>query len=59
MNNTEKFKKIWGSPILFIQNFMKITNKNGEVVPFILNPMQKDFIKNMDSYNTILKARQG
>lgn len=59
MNNTEKFKKIWNSPILFIQNFMKITNKNGEVVPFILNPMQKDFIKNMDSYNTILKARQG
>ena len=48
MNNTEKFKKIWDSPILFIQNFMKITSKNGEVVPFILNPMQKDFIKNMD-----------
>ena len=59
MNNKDKFNKIWNNPVLFIQNFMKITDKNGKVVPFILNPMQKDFIKNMDSYNTILKARQG
>ena len=55
----EKFKKIWNNPILFIQNFMKITDKNGKVVPFKLNKMQKDFIKNIDSYNIILKARQG
>lgn len=59
MNNIDKFKKIWNNPILFIQNFMKITDKTGNVVPFILNPMQKDFIKNLDSYNIILKSRQG
>ena len=59
MNNAQKFKKIWDSPILFIQNFMQITDKNGKIVPFKLNPMQKDFIKNIDSYNIILKARQG
>lgn len=53
------FLKVWNNPILFIQNFLKITDKNGKLVPFILNPMQKDFIKNLDSYNIILKARQG
>ena len=59
MNSVEKFKVIWDNPILFIQNFMKITDKNGNIVPFKLNKMQKDFIKNIDSYNIILKARQG
>jgi hypothetical protein len=59
MNRDEKFLKVWNNPILFIQNFLKITDKNGKLVPFILNPMQKDFIKNLDSYNIILKARQG
>lgn len=55
----ENFKKVWNNPVLWIQNFLKITDKNGKVVPFILNSMQKDFIKNIDSYNIILKARQG
>lgn len=59
MNRDEKFLKVWNNPILFIQNFLNITDKNGKLVPFILNPMQKDFIKNLDSYNIILKSRQG
>lgn len=59
MNRDEAFMKVWNNPVLFIQNFLKITDKNGKLVPFILNPMQKDFIKNLDSYNIILKARQG
>lgn len=59
MKNEEKFMKIWNNPVLWIQNFLKIVDKNGKVVPFKLNPMQKDFIKNLDSYNVILKARQG
>lgn len=59
MNRDEKFLKVWNNPILFIQNFLKITDKNGKLVPFVLNPMQKDFIKSLDSYNVILKARQG
>lgn len=59
MTSEEKFQKVWNDPVLFIQNFLKITDKNGKVVPFKLNPMQKEFIKNLDSYNIILKARQG
>lgn len=57
-NNDEKFLKVWNNPILFIQNFLKITNKQGKLVPFKLNKPQKDFIKNLDSYNIILKSRQ-
>ena len=59
MNNTEKLKKIWNSPRLFIESFMKIPDKNQNVVQFKLNPMQRDYIENMDTYNIILKARQG
>lgn len=54
----EKFLKVWNNPILFIQNFLKITNKQGKLVPFKLNKPQKDFITNLDSYNIILKSRQ-
>lgn len=59
MNNTEKLKKIWNSPRLFIESFMKIPDKNQNIVQFKLNPMQRDYIENMDTYNIILKARQG
>lgn len=38
---------------------MKIPDKNQKVVPFKLNPMQKDYLDNIDIYNIILKARQG
>ena len=54
----EKFLKVWNNPYLFVKNFLKITNKKGEVVPFIWNKPQKDFIDNLDSYNIILKSRQ-
>lgn len=54
----EKFIKVWSNPVLFINNFLKIADKNGNIVPFKLNPIQKDFINNMDSYNIILKSRQ-
>lgn len=55
----QKFLKVWNNPYLFVKNLMKINNKVGERVPFIWNKMQKDFVENMDSYNIILKARQG
>lgn len=54
----EKFLKVWNNPYLFVKNFLKIANKKGEVVPFIWNKPQKDFIDNLDSYNIILKSRQ-
>lgn len=56
----EKFKKVWSDPVLFIENFMQIKDREtGKLVKFKLNPMQKDFIKNMDNLGIILKARQG
>ncbi|MDK3122710.1 hypothetical protein EHZ13_15695, partial [Clostridium perfringens] len=55
----EKFLKVWNNPYLFVKNLMKINNKMGKKVPFIWNKMQKSFVENMDSYNIILKARQG
>jgi len=54
----EKFLKVWNDPILFINNFLKITDKKGKLVPFKLNKPQREFIKNLDSYNIILKSRQ-
>lgn len=54
----EKFLKVWNNPYLFVKNFLKIANKKGEVVSFVWNKPQKDFIDNLDSYNIILKSRQ-
>lgn len=59
MNKDEKFLKVWNDFTLFSKNLLKITDKTGNLVPFKLNKMQRSFIKNMDSYNIILKARQG
>lgn len=53
-----KFLKVWNNSYLFSKNFLKIANKKGEVVPFVWNKPQKDFIDNLDSYNIILKSRQ-
>lgn len=58
-NEDDAFEKVMNDPVLFIQNFLKITDKNGEKVDFILNPMQRHFINNLHKYNIILKARQG
>ena len=43
---------------LFAKNMIKIIDNNGNSVPFVLNPEQEDFIKNMGKYNIILKGRQ-
>lgn len=42
----------------FIQERLKIVNKEGEVVPFILNAIQKKFIELRTGRDIILKARQ-
>ena len=41
-----------------LNNLYKITNKQGEVVRFKLNPEQTDFMSTMHYRNVILKARQ-
>lgn len=58
MTNKEKLERILNDPVLYIESFMKIANKNGDVVPFILNPQQKYLLQNMEKYNVTLKSRQ-
>jgi hypothetical protein len=42
----------------FIESRLKIVNKNGEVVPFILNTIQKKYQERKTGKDIILKARQ-
>jgi len=58
MNNNVKLKKILSNPKVFIENFLHIVDKRGNLVPFKLNEMQDDFHRNMSKYNIILKSRQ-
>lgn len=58
MTTQQKFKKILDSPILYIENFMRVVNKLGKLVPFKLNPQQKTLLQDMEKYNIILKSRQ-
>lgn len=58
MTQQEKLKKILSNPNLWIRSFLKITDKNGKVVPFVLNPQQQELLANLDKYNIILKSRQ-
>ena len=58
MTREEKFLKCWQSPYLFAKNFIKIVDKKGNLVDFCFNPVQKNFVENMDRYNIILKSRQ-
>jgi hypothetical protein len=58
MTIDEKLKKIVNDPILYMQNFMKIVDKNGRLVKFLLNPQQKELLGNLDKYNVVLKSRQ-
>lgn len=55
----EKYKWFVKHPQKWIETFVKIPNKNGKIVSFKFNPMQKDFFYGIDKYNIILKARQG
>lgn len=58
MTTQQKFKKILDNPVLYIENFMKVVNKLGKLVPFKLNPQQKTLLQDMEKYNIVLKSRQ-
>lgn len=58
MTKDEKFLKVWNDPYLFAKNFIKIVDKNGNLVPFEFNPVQKDFSYSLEKYNVVLKSRQ-
>ena len=54
----KKLKKILASPVLWAKYFLKIADKTGKIVPFNLNPQQRQLVKNLEKYNIILKSRQ-
>lgn len=58
MTVQDKLRKIINNPVLYMEKFMNVVNKNGKLVPFKLNPQQKEVLQNMDKYNIILKSRQ-
>ena len=58
MTTQDKLKKLWNSPLLFIQNLMKVVNKDGELKKFKLNPEQKYLLQHETKYNVVLKSRQ-
>lgn len=58
MSNNEKLKIILSDPLLYIQKFIRICDKSGDVIPFILNEPQKHFHNNFEKFNIILKSRQ-
>ena len=58
MTTQDKLKKLWNSPLLFIQNLMKVVNKDGELQKFKLNPEQKYLLQHETKYNVVLKSRQ-
>lgn len=43
---------------LFAKNCLTIIDNNGDAVPFIMNKEQRDFIKDAEDANIILKGRQ-
>lgn len=54
----EKINIINNDVCLWLKNFVKIVDNNGDLIPFKVNNEQKNFIDNIDKYNIILKARQ-
>ena len=54
----KKLRLIMSNPKLYIESFMKITDKTGKTIPFKLNQTQIDVYKNVRKYNQILKSRQ-
>jgi|GEM_PF-314829 len=53
-----KFDKIMSDFIVFCEEFVRIVDNYGDLVPFVLNSEQRDFVFNMSKFNQILKSRQ-
>lgn len=58
LTTKQKLEIINKNPILWLRNFVKIVNNDGDLVPFIVNKEQEQFINDMDKFNIILKSRQ-
>lgn len=58
MTYAEKLKRVLSDPVLWLQTFCTIVDKDGKKVNFKLNGEQKQLVKNLDKYNIVLKSRQ-
>lgn len=58
LSTQEKLKIINADITLWLANFVKILDADNKQIPFKVNMAQKDFLKNRDKYNLILKSRQ-
>lgn len=58
LSRKDKMKIINSDPILWCANHIKITDNSNNLVPFIMNDAQKDFLKNKGRFSIINKARQ-
>lgn len=58
--NAAKLKYLWKDEnrIEWIQTFIKIADKSGEIVPFILTDEQKEFLEGLTNRDIVLKSRQ-
>lgn len=60
LENKKKLAYLWQeeNKIEWIETFIKIADKQGHVVPFILTPEQRDFVNGIEHENIVLKSRQ-
>ena len=58
LENKKKLQWLWRdeNKIEWIQTFIKIADKQGNIVPFILTPEQRDFINGIEHENIVLKV---
>lgn len=58
--NAKKLNWLWQdeNEIAWIETFLKIADKSGKIVPFILTPEQKTLVGGLEHKNIISKSRQ-
>lgn len=58
--NIKKLKWLWkdDNKIKWIESFIKIVDKEGKTVPFILTKEQCDFVEGLEAENIVNKSRQ-
>ncbi len=59
-DNAKKLRYLWqdGNEVEWIQAFLKIADKDSNIVPFILTGEQRNFINGLEKYNIVEKSRQ-
>ncbi|GLH62394.1 terminase family protein [Parageobacillus sp. G301] len=58
LTTKQKLEKIKSDPFLWIKNFVKIVDNNGELIPFELHEQQLEVLNGLTKFNIISKSRQ-